>query len=54
MSIIVTFLIAIVVIVLVKFLLDWIGVPQPLNWIILLVITLAALLFMFGKHFPGS
>jgi hypothetical protein len=52
MSIIISLLIAIVVIVLAKYLLDWCGVPQPLNWIILLILALIALWYVFGKYLP--
>jgi hypothetical protein len=53
MTILINILIIAIVIVLVKLLLDWIGVPRPLNWIILLIVTLVAIVLVFGKYLPS-
>ncbi len=53
MTLILSLLVAIVVIVLIKYLMDWIGVPAPLNWIILLLVVLITLWYLFGKYVPG-
>lgn len=50
MGVIITLLIAILVIVLVKFLMDWIGVPQPINWIILLILAIIALWQLWSRY----
>jgi hypothetical protein len=53
MHILIAALIAVVVIILAKFLLDWIGVPKPLNWILLLIVALVAIWIVAGKYLPG-
>jgi hypothetical protein len=50
MGLIIALLIAIVVIVLVKYLLDFCGVPSPLNWIILLLIAIIALWQLWSRY----
>jgi hypothetical protein len=50
MGLIIALLIAIVVIVLIKYLMDWIGVPTPLSWVILLLVALIVLWQLWSRY----
>lgn len=49
MSIIITLLIAMLLIVGLKFLFDWMKVPQPFNWILLLLFAIVLIWYLL-KH----
>lgn len=50
MQIIIALLIVIVLIVLVKYLMDFIGIPAPLNWLIILILAIIALWQLWSRY----